>query len=109
VTDRSHQAEAASAESYFNRDRADLRITPALLAPRRTCPRAREVVLDVPAVGEAHALGMTGRNRFERGHPDQRIEDLDERLVDRLPIGRRVSMQHGYTSPVGSMETSEPL
>jgi hypothetical protein len=128
VTDTSHQAEAASAESYFNRDRADLRITPALLAPsrssvfrcgrrsatavagaidhraehllvervaaeaeigiglapRRTCPRAREVVLDAPAVGEAHALGMTGRNRFERGLPDQRIEDLDERLVDKV-------------------------
>jgi hypothetical protein len=40
---------------------------------------------DAAAVGEAHALGMTRRNRFERGLPDQRIEDLDERLDDLSP------------------------
>src|SRR5215469_4519877 len=41
------------------------------LAVRHACPRTREEVLDAPAVGEAHALGMTCRNRFERGLPDQ--------------------------------------
>jgi len=27
---------------------------------------------------------MTCRNRFERGLPDQRVEDLDERLVEKV-------------------------
>ena len=27
---------------------------------------------------------MTRRDRFERGLPDQRIKDLDERLVDKV-------------------------
>src|SRR5215469_17018144 len=34
------------------------------LAAWRACPRTREEVLDAPAVGEPHALGMTCRNRF---------------------------------------------
>ena len=74
---------AAECISSWKRVAADAEIG-IELATRFACPRTREEVLDAPAVGEAHALGMTCRNRFERGLPHQRIEDLDERLVDKV-------------------------
>ena len=57
-------------------------------ACRPACVSAtREEILDAAAVGEAHALGMTCRNRFERGLPDRESRLSMSGSSTRLPIG----------------------
>lgn len=74
-----------------------------------TAGAARQEPFHRPALIAAHAFGVVHRNRFIGGHPDQRLQDFDQPLLDLIAIGNRVFTQHGQTLPSGSIDTSEPL